>query len=88
MRVYQINSKLKKIYYDIDFTGVKNEVDLVKRVRKYKDFFIKDNSYGVYVEKIPKKIWKYNNLTIIIDIANNETRYFSDLCNLSGVKFR
>jgi len=83
MEIYQLTNDLKRVYYTLDLKGVNTIKDLIKVVAKNKKQFIYDNllnCYEIYVEKIPKKIAKYSNLTIVLDMENLEIRYFSDLC--------
>lgn len=86
MKIYQLDKNLKKIYYE--FKEVENAKDIkevVKIISKNRDDLqIYDNrfmSYAVYVEKIPKKICKFKEITIVLDELNNNIRYFSSLCN-------
>lgn len=86
MKIYQLDDKMKRIYYTFD--EVKNAKDIkevVKIISKNRDDLqIYDNrfmSYAVYVEKIPKKICKFKEITIVLDELNNNIRYFSSLCN-------
>lgn len=85
MKIYQLDSNLKRISYNFDTKNVKNIEELVKLVAKNKkDLKIFDKtfkSYAIYIESIPKKICKYKEITIIIDTLNNNIRYFSSLCN-------
>lgn len=84
MKIYQLTSDLKKVWHNLDLEGVKTIKDLIKVVARNREQFIYDdllNCYEIYVEKIPKKIAKYNELTIVLDMENLEIRYFSDLCN-------
>lgn len=85
MKIYQLDNNLKRINYNFDIKNAKNIEELVKLVAKNKkDLKIFDKtfkSYAIYIENIPKKICKYKEITIIIDILNNNIRYFSSLCN-------
>ena len=85
MKIYQLDDKMKRIYYDFDITEVKTIKDLVKLISKNRDDLeVYDNrfkSYAVYVEKIPKKLCEYKEITIVLDELNGSIRYFSSLCN-------
>lgn len=86
MKIYQLDNKLKRIYYNFDeiekATDIKEIVKIISKNRD--DLQVYDNrfmSYAVYVEKIPKKICKFKEITIVLDELNNNIRYFSSLCN-------
>lgn len=86
MKIYQLDNKLKRIYYNFDeiekATDIKEVVKIISKNRD--DLQVYDNrfmSYAVYVEKIPKKICKFKEITIVIDELNDNIRYFSSLCN-------
>lgn len=86
MKIYQLDNKLKRIYYNFDeiekATDIKEVVKIISKNRD--DLQVYDNrfmSYAVYVEKIPKKICRFKEITIVIDELNNNIRYFSSLCN-------
>lgn len=86
MKIYQLDNKLKRIYYNFDeiekATDIKEVVKIISKNRDdlqvYDDRFM---SYAVYVEKIPKKICRFKEITIVIDELNDNIRYFSSLCN-------
>lgn len=86
MKIYQLDNKLKRIYYNFDeiekATDIKEIVKIISKNRD--DLQVYDNrfmSYAVYVEKIPKKICRFKEITIVIDELNDNIRYFSSLCN-------
>ena len=86
MKIYQLDNKLNRIYYNFDeiekATDIKEIVKIISKNRD--DLQVYDNrfmSYAVYVEKIPKKICKFKEITIVLDELNNNIRYFSSLCN-------
>lgn len=86
MKIYQLDNKLKRIYYNFDeiekATDIKEVVKIISKNRD--DLQVYDNrfmSYAVYVEKIPKKICKFKEITIVLDELNDNIRYFSGLCN-------
>lgn len=86
MKIYQLDNKLKRIYYNFDeiekATDIKEVVKIISKNRD--DLQVYDNrfmSYAVYVEKIPKKICKFKEITIVLDELNDNIRYFSSLCN-------
>lgn len=86
MKIYQLDNKLKRIYYNFDeiekATNIKEVVKIISKNRD--DLQVYDNrfmSYAVYVEKIPKKICRFKEITIVIDELNDNIRYFSSLCN-------
>ena len=86
MKIYQLDNKLKRIYYNFDeiekATDIKEVVKIIFKNRD--DLQVYDNrfmSYAVYVEKIPKKICRFKEITIVIDELNDNIRYFSSLCN-------
>lgn len=86
MKIYQLDNKLKRIYYNFDeiekATDIKEVVKIISKNRD--DLQVYDNrfmSYAVYVEKIPKKICRFKEITIVIDELNDNIRYFSSLCN-------
>lgn len=86
MKIYQLDNKLKRIYYNFDeiekATDIKEVVKIISKNRD--DLQVYDNrfmSYAVYVEKIPKKICRFKEITIVLDELNNNIRYFSSLCN-------
>ena len=71
MKIYQLDNKLKRIYYNFDeiekATDIKEVVKIISKNRD--DLQVYDNrfmSYEVYVEKIPKKICKFKEITIVI----------------------
>ena len=84
MKIYQLDDRLKRIYYDFNIKGVKTLEELVKFISKNRDalkvYDYRLNSYSVFVESIPKKISDYKELTIILDEENRSIRYFSSLC--------
>lgn len=86
MKIYQLDNKLKRIYYNFNeiekATDIKEVVKIISKNRD--DLQVYDNrfmSYAVYVEKIPKKLCKFKEITIVLDELNNNIRYFSSLCN-------
>lgn len=85
MKIYQLDNNLKKIYYDFDIEGIKDIKELVKLIsKKRKCLRVYDKtfmSYAVYVEKIPKKVCGFKEITIVLDELNHSIRYFSSLCN-------
>ena len=81
MKIYQIDSELKRHDKEKFTKDINNVETLVKRIAKDKYKLIYDkslNCYSIYVENIPKKICEYKEITIIID--NSGIRYFSDSC--------
>lgn len=86
MKIYQLDDKMKRIYYTFD--EVKNAKDIkevVKIISKNRDdlkvYDSRFMSYAVYIEKIPKKLCEFKEITIVLDELNNNIRYFSSLCN-------
>ena len=82
MKVYQLNNKLERKYFKLDLKDIKNDKELVKAIIKNYELFDYNSfgDYAIYVEKIPKKICKFKELTIILNKDSGETRYFSGLC--------
>ncbi len=81
MKIYQLDSELKRHDIMIFTKDLENVEDLVKRIAKNKWKLMYDrllDNYSVYVENIPKKICKYKEITIVID--DSGIRYFSGLC--------
>ena len=81
MKIYQLDSELKRHDIMIFTKDLESIEELVKRVAKNKWKLMYDrllNSCSVYVENIPKEICKYKEITIVID--DSGIRYFSGLC--------
>lgn len=85
MKIYQLDNKLNRIYYDFNVKDAKNIEEVIKIISKNRDKLLVYNNmmqgYGVYVEKIPKRICNLDEITIVIDEFNHNIRYFSSLCN-------
>lgn len=81
MKIYQLDSKLKRHDIMIFTKDLENIEDLVKRIAKNKWKLMYDKllcCYPIYVENIPKKIYTHREITIVID--DSGIRYFSGLC--------
>lgn len=81
MKIYQLDSELKRHDIAMFTKDIESIEELVKRVAKNKWKLMYDrllDSYSVYVENIPKKICEYKKITIVID--DSGIRYFSGLC--------
>lgn len=81
MRFYQLSGDLKRHYINVDLKGIKDLKGIILKLAKIKSDLIFDsvlNCYSIYVEKIPKKLCNFKEITIIIEGEN--IRYFSGLC--------
>ena len=80
MKIFQLYN-FRRHYIDLDTKNISNLEELVKLISKNRCKLKYNNNlkcYGVYIEKIPKRISKYSEITVVMDYDN--IRYFSGLC--------
>lgn len=83
MKIYQLNGGERYDFKINEVKNAKNVEELVKIICRYRHIFDYNMFFGditIYLEDIPKRLSKYKELTIVIDLKNHNIRYFSSLC--------